>query len=188
MKILIAGLGNMGSEYENTRHNVGFKIADALAAKYNVLFSSDRYAHVSELKIKNKHVMLIKPTTFMNLSGNAVRYWMQKEKIDIQNILILVDELALPFGTIRIKGSGSDGGHNGLKNIQETLQAQNYPRLRFGIAAEYTKGRQVDYVLGEWTREEKKLLPLKIERSVKAIETFCLAGLNNAMNEFNKKA
>ncbi|HLP14275.1 MAG TPA: aminoacyl-tRNA hydrolase [Flavobacteriales bacterium] len=186
MKFLIAGLGNIGAEYENTRHNIGFKIADALAAKHNASFTSDRYAHVSEFKIKNKQLVLIKPTTFMNLSGNAVRYWMQKEKIEAQNILVVIDELALPFGTIRLKGSGSDGGHNGLKNIQELLQSQNYPRLRFGIAAEFSKGKQVDYVLGEWNAEEKKTLAEKIDRSVKAIETFCLAGLSNAMNEFNR--
>ena len=187
MKFLIAGLGNIGSEYENTRHNIGFKIADALVAKHKASFTSDRHAFISELKIKNKQLVVIKPTTFMNLSGNAIRYWMQKEKIPLENVFVMIDELALPFGTIRIKGSGSDGGHNGLKSVQELLATQNYTRLRFGIAAEFSKGKQVDYVLGDWSAEEKKTLDEKIERSVKAVETFCLAGLNNAMNEFNKQ-
>lgn len=186
MKFLIAGLGNIGDEYENTRHNIGFKIADALALKHKAVFSSSRHAFVSEFKIKNKNLIVIKPTTFMNLSGNAVRYWMQKEKIPIENVLVIVDELALPFGTIRMKGSGSDGGHNGLKSIQELLLTQNYPRLRFGIAAEFSKGKQVDYVLSEWSKEELKTLEERIEKSVKAIEAFCLAGLSNAMNEYNK--
>lgn len=187
MKFLIVGLGNIGSEYENTRHNIGFKIADALATKHKVGFTLDRHAHVAEFKIKNKQLVLIKPTTYMNLSGNAVRYWMQKEKIAPENILVLVDELALPFGTIRIKGSGSDGGHNGLKSIQELLQTQNYPRLRFGIAAEFSKGKQVDYVLGEWNKEELKTLEERITKCVEAVESFCLAGLNITMNNFNKK-
>ncbi len=186
MKFLIAGLGNIGSEYENTRHNIGFKIADALAAKQKAVFGSDRHAFVSEFKIKNKQLVVIKPTTFMNLSGNAVRYWMQKEKIPLENVLVIIDELALPFGSIRMKGSGSDGGHNGLKSVQEVLATQNYARLRFGIAAEFSKGKQVDYVLGEWNKEELKTLDERIAKCVGAVETFCLAGLNNAMNEFNK--
>jgi PTH1 family peptidyl-tRNA hydrolase len=187
MKYLIAGLGNIGSEYEHTRHNIGFDVAEALVAKYNGTFSNDRYASVAHIRIKNKQLVVIKPTTYMNLSGNALRYWMQKEGIESQQVLVLVDELALPFGTIRIKGSGSDGGHNGLKNIQEVLQTQNYPRLRFGIGSQYAKGKQVDYVLGKWAEEEKKLLKERIEMAVNATEAFCLAGLNIAMNQFNGK-
>lgn len=187
MKFLIVGLGNIGTEYKNTRHNIGFKIADALAHKHNASFLSDRYADVCELKIKNKQLILAKPTTYMNLSGNAVRYWMQKEKIEPQHVLVLVDELALPYGTIRIKGSGSDGGHNGLKHIQEVLQSQHYPRLRFGIGNSFSKGKQVDYVLGEWSAEEQKDLNQYIEKCVNAIETFCLAGIGLAMSQFNGK-
>lgn len=187
MKFLIAGLGNIGSEYENTRHNIGFKVVEELAKKYNGKFSNDRYADIAEIKIKNKSLLLIKPTTYMNLSGNAVRYWLQKDKIEVGNLMVIVDELALPMGTIRIKGSGSDGGHNGLKSIQECLSTQNYPRLRFGIGNEFLKGKQVDYVLGEWSEEEMKQLPEIIERSVKSIETFCLAGISFAMNEANRK-
>ena len=186
MKYLIAGLGNIGSEYENTRHNIGFKIVEALAQKHKTTFSSERYAYSTEIKLKNKKLVLIKPTTFMNLSGEAVRYWMQKEKIPVENILVIIDELALPFGAIRMKGSGSDGGHNGLKSVQELLGKQNYPRLRFGIAGDFSKGKQVDYVLGEWNKEELKTLNERILKCTNAIETFCLAGLNNAMNEFNK--
>lgn len=187
MKYLIAGLGNIGSEYEHTRHNIGFDVADALVAKHKGIFSNDRYAHVAHIKIKNKQLVVIKPTTYMNLSGNALRYWMQKENIETSNVLVLVDELALPFGSIRIKGSGSDGGHNGLKNIQEVLQSQNYPRLRFGIGNQFAKGRQVDFVLGKWDDEERKNLQERIDSAVNATETFCLAGINIAMNQFNKK-
>lgn len=187
MKYLIAGLGNIGSEYAHTRHNIGFDIAEVLAAKHNGSYTSDRYADVCQVKIKNKQLVLIKPTTYMNLSGNAVRYWMQKENIAVENVLVLVDELALPFGSIRIKGSGSDGGHNGLKNIQEVLQSQNYPRLRFGIGSQFAKGKQVNYVLGKWDTEEEKTLKERIDLAVNAVETFCLAGIQVAMNQFNKK-
>lgn len=187
MKFLIAGLGNIGGEYENTRHNIGFKIIEELAKKHKADFVTGRHAFVSQLKIKNKQLVLIKPTTFMNLSGNALRYWMQKENIPVENMLVIVDDLALPFGTIRIKGSGSDGGHNGLKSIHELLLTQNYARLRFGIAGDFSKGKQVDYVLGEWTNEEKKLMDERIAKCVLAIETFCLAGLSNAMGDFNGK-
>lgn len=187
MKYLIAGLGNIGSEYEHTRHNIGFDVADALVAKHKGTFGNDRYASVSNIKVKNKQLLVIKPTTYMNLSGNAVRYWMQKEGIEAGNILVIVDELALPFGTIRLKGSGSDGGHNGLKNIQDVLQSQNYPRLRFGIGSQYSKGKQVDYVLGKWDETETKTLKERVDQAVNATETFCLAGLNIAMNQFNGK-
>ena len=187
MKFLIAGLGNIGGEYENTRHNVGFKIVEAIAAEREVSFKNDRYAHVAECKWKGKTMILIKPTTYMNLSGNAVRYWLQQEKIPLENLLVVVDELALPFGTIRIKGSGSDGGHNGLKNINEILGTQNYARLRFGIGNEFLKGKQVDYVLGEWGDEEKKTLQERINVSADAVRSFCAAGLANTMNTYNRK-
>lgn len=187
MKYLIAGLGNIGSEYEHTRHNVGFDIADALVAKHQGTFSSERYASIANIKVKNKQLLVIKPTTYMNLSGNALRYWMQKEGIEAPQVMVVVDELALPFGAIRIKGSGSDGGHNGLKNIQEVLQSQNYPRLRFGIGNQFAKGKQVNHVLGKWDAEELKSLKERIDWAVNATETFCLAGLNIAMNQFNGK-
>lgn len=187
MKFLIAGLGNIGTEYENTRHNIGFKVVEALCKKHGAKFSNDRYADVAIFKLKGKELIVIKPTTYMNLSGNAVRYWMQKEKIDAKQVMVVVDELALPYGTLRMKGSGSDGGHNGLKHIQEVLQHQNYPRLRFGIGNQFSKGKQVDYVLGEWNEEEQKGLEPLIEKSVGAIETFCLAGIEIAMNALNRK-
>lgn len=187
MKYLIAGLGNIGTEYAFTRHNIGFEVADALVTKHAGSFSTDRYASVAHIKVKSKQLVVIKPTTYMNLSGNALRYWMQKEGIDIQNVLVIVDELALPYGTLRLKGSGSDGGHNGLKNIQEVLGTQNYSRLRFGIGSQFAKGKQVDYVLGKWDAEEQKTLKERIELAVNATETFCLAGINIAMNQFNRK-
>ena len=187
MKFLITGLGNIGAEYEKTRHNIGFKIADALCKKHKVEFKNERYAEACHFKLKGKEITVIKPTTFMNLSGNAVRYWMQKEKISTNNLLVLVDELALPFGTLRMKGSGSDGGHNGLKHIQEILASQQYARLRFGIGNTFLKGKQVDYVLGEWTDEETKSIEPLINRCVEAIETYCLAGIEHAMNNLNRK-
>lgn len=187
MKYLIVGLGNIGSEYANTRHNIGFKILDALARASNVVFSSARYADVAEVKHKGRVFVLVKPTTFVNLSGNAVRYWMQQEKILQENVLVVTDDLALPFGKLRMRSQGSDGGHNGLKHINEILANQNYARLRFGISSEFSKGKQIDYVLGEWSEEEQKLLEEKIESACKAILGFGLIGINRAMNEFNTK-
>lgn len=186
-KFLIVGLGNIGDEYAETRHNIGFKIADELALTGGVKFSPGRYADVAELKHKGKPIIVIKPTTYMNLSGKAVNYWLQAEKIDPSNMLVLVDELALPFGKIRIGPKGSDGGHNGLKSIQESLGTTNYPRMRFGIANAFGKGGQVDYVLGKWNGEELKTLSDRIRVAVDAIKAFSFIGLERCMNEFNNK-
>lgn len=187
MKFLIAGLGNIGNEYSNTRHNIGFLVLDALARASNLFFKPDRYADVCELKHKGKTFILIKPSTYMNLSGNAVRYWLQAEKIPVENLLVITDDLALPFGKMRMRGQGSDGGHNGLKHIQATLQTPNYARLRMGIGAEFSKGQQIDYVLGEWTDEEKKTLDEYLERACKATLSFGHIGIARTMNEFNTK-
>lgn len=187
MKYLIAGLGNIGSEYENTRHNIGFKVLDALAKASNTVFTDKRYGSVAEVRVKNKTLVLLKPSTYMNLSGNAVRYWMQQEKIPLENLLVVVDDLALPFGTLRLKGKGSDAGHNGLKHIQAILNTQNYARLRFGIGSDFPKGGQIDYVLGEFSNEDQKIMPQKLEISCEIIKTFCLAGINTAMNQYNNK-
>ena len=184
-KFLITGLGNIGDEYANTRHNIGFIVADALAADLNGKFSIGRHASILETRLKNKQLLIIKPTTYMNLSGKAVKYWLDKEKIDKENCLVLVDELALPLDRMRLRGNGSDGGHNGLKSIQETLQSTDYPRLRFGIGNNYPKGRQVDYVLGRWTGQEWPLVLYKIEKSVELVETFVMSGLSVAMNQYN---
>lgn len=187
MKYLIVGLGNKGSEYENTRHNIGFKVADKIAETLEAPFNSTNFGWMADGKYKGRRVMVLKPDTYMNLSGNAVRYWMQKENIPLENILIVTDDLALPFGTLRMKGKGSDAGHNGLKNINEVLQTQNYARLRFGISADFSEGRQVDYVLGTWTEEENATLPERIEKFSKASLSFVFAGINNTMSAFNGK-
>jgi PTH1 family peptidyl-tRNA hydrolase len=187
MKYLIAGLGNIGSEYENTRHNIGFKVLDEIAKQESFSFKTDRLAAVAEFKYKGRTLILIKPITYMNLSGNAIRFWLQAEKISIENLLVVTDDIALPFGKIRIKGKGSDGGHNGLKHIQEILQTHQYARLRFGVGNEYAKGKQVDYVLGEWSAEEKEALIERLNLSSDIIKSFILAGLNNTMNLFNGK-
>lgn len=186
-KFLIVGLGNIGEEYAETRHNIGFKIADELAASGSAKFSTERYADVAELKHKGKQLIIIKPSTYMNLSGKAVNYWLQAEKIEIENMMVLVDELALPFGKIRIGPKGSDGGHNGLKSIQEVLNTTNYPRLRFGIANEFNKGGQVNYVLGKWNEEELKTLQNRIKIASDAMKAFAFIGLARCMNEFNNK-
>jgi len=186
-KFLIAGLGNMGQEYAGTRHNAGFEIADALAIEAGVLFRKARLADVAEFKYKGKQIILIKPTTYMNLSGKAINYWLQAEKIKPENLLVLVDELAFPFGQIRIHPKGSDGGHNGLKDIQATLGTQNYARLRFGIANAFGKGKQVDYVLGKWDEEERKLLPERMKAATEAVKMFVFAGLQQTMNAVNSK-
>lgn len=187
MKFLIVGLGNIGSEYAETRHNIGFKVLDALAGASNLFFTTDRYGDVCELKHKGKMFILLKPSTYMNLSGNAVRYWMQQEKIPLENVLVVTDDLALPFGKLRMRGQGSDGGHNGLKHINQILQTTQYARLRFGISAEFSKGHQVDYVLGAWSEEELKTLKEHVERAGKAVLSFGLIGLPRTMNEFNTK-
>ena len=186
-KFLIVGLGNIGDEYAETRHNIGFKIVDKLVADSSVKFESSRYADVAEMKHKGKQLILIKPSTYMNLSGKAVNYWLQSEKIEIGNMLVLVDELALPFGKIRIGPKGSDGGHNGLKSIQETLNTNEYPRLRFGISNEFNKGSQVNYVLGKWNEEELKTLNDRIKVAADAVKAFSFIGLQRCMNEFNTK-
>jgi len=186
-KFLIVGLGNPGAEYENTRHNIGFLTLDAFAKASNVVFEPGRYAMIAEARIKGRIFRLIKPTTFMNLSGNAVRYWMQEEKIPIENVLVVVDDLAIPFGSLRMKGKGSDAGHNGLKDIQAKLGRSDYPRLKFGIGNDFPKGRQVDYVLGEWNKDEAPHLPALIEHAVKMCQSFGLAGINTTMNQLNKK-
>ena len=187
MKYLIVGLGNIGDEYRDTRHNIGFKILDAWAQASNISFSTDRYGDIARVRVKNKQLILLKPSTYMNLSGNAVRYWKENENIDVSHILVLVDDLALPFGAIRLKGQGSDAGHNGLKNIAQMLSTTAYPRLRFGIGNDFPRGCQVDYVLGNFTPEQREQMPARIDLAIDAIKTFCLAGLQIAMNTYNNK-
>lgn len=186
-KFLIVGLGNIGEEYEGTRHNIGFEVADYIANEAGVKFTSDRLAAVAETKFKGKTLVLIKPTTYMNLSGKAVNYWMQAEKIPVENVMVIVDELALPFGKIRLGPKGSDGGHNGLRNIQEILGTTNYPRLRFGIGNEFGKGYQVNYVLGKWNDEEKKTLNERVKIAADAVKAFAFVGLQRCMNDYNTK-
>lgn len=187
MNYLIVGLGNIGEEYLETRHNVGFKIVDALAGQHKASFTLDRLAHYASYKTRGKNVHLIKPTTYMNLSGKAVRYWMEELKIPAQQMLVVLDDLALPFGTLRMKAKGSDGGHNGLKDIDATLGNNNYPRLRFGIGSNYQKGTQVNYVLGKWSVEEMKELYPKIDMACEAVNGFMFEGLERAMNKYNTK-
>jgi peptidyl-tRNA hydrolase, PTH1 family len=187
MKYLIVGLGNIGDEYANTRHNIGFVAADALAFDRKAEFSSSRYASVARFSLKGRIFILIKPTTFMNLSGKAVRYWMTKEDILPENLLVIVDDLALPLGTLRLRKKGSDGGHNGLISINEEIGTTDYPRLRIGIGDDFPKGRQVDYVLSRWTSEEEKVLLPKITTSVEIIKSFALSGIDRTMNLFNTK-
>tara|TARA_B100000929_G_scaffold285674_2_gene269624 strand:- start:6355 stop:7008 length:654 start_codon:yes stop_codon:yes gene_type:complete len=186
-KFLIVGLGNIGEKYEETRHNIGFKVLDQLAAEENISFETVKLGDRAEFKWKGRTFVLIKPSTFMNLSGKAVNYWMQKEKVQVENLLIVTDDLNLPFGTLRIKTKGSDGGHNGLKDIQAQLNTSKYPRFRFGISDEFSKGNQIDYVLGEWDEEEQKKLPERLKKSAEAIRSFGTAGVNNTMNTFNGK-
>ena len=186
MKYLIAGLGNIGPDYAQTRHNIGVMVLDAFAKASNAVFEDRRYGFVAEMRLRNKSLLLLKPSTFMNLSGNAIRYWLQKEKIETENLLVVVDDLALPFGTLRLKSKGSDAGHNGLKHIQDLI-GQNYPRLRFGIGNDFPRGAQVNYVLDEFSDEEKQKLPERIETAADIIRSFCLAGVNTAMNQYNNK-
>ncbi|NDW18870.1 aminoacyl-tRNA hydrolase [Dysgonomonas sp. 216] len=187
MKYLIVGLGNIGYEYAFTRHNIGFRVLDALAEASNAVFRVDRYGEVTQVKLKGRTLVLLKPSTYMNLSGNAVRYWLQKENIGIENLLVIVDDLALPFGSLRLKSKGSDAGHNGLKNIQAVLGTQEYARLRFGIGDNYPKGMQVEYVLGRFDEEQEKLLPERLDVCGEIIKSFCLAGIQITMNQYNKK-
>ena len=186
-KYLIVGLGNIGAEYVNTRHNIGFKIVDFLARKEGITFETVKLGSLAEYKFKGRTFLLLKPNTYMNLSGKAIKYWMDKENIPIENILVITDDLNLPFGTIRIRTKGSDGGHNGLKNIQLVLNSSVYPRFRFGISDEFKKGQQVDYVLGNWDESEKVKLPERLDVAAEIIRSFGTAGLENTMTAFNGK-
>ncbi len=187
MKYLIVGLGNIGSEYENTRHNIGFNVLDALAKASNTVFTDRRYGAVAEVKLKGRTLVLLKPSTYMNLSGNAVRYWLQQEKIPVEKMLIIVDDISLPFGTLRLRPKGSDAGHNGLKDVARVVGNENYARLRFGVGGDFPRGAQVDYVLGQFPPEERALLPEKIDMACDIIKSFCLAGVTLTMNQYNKK-
>ncbi|WKS95489.1 aminoacyl-tRNA hydrolase [Riemerella columbina] len=187
MKYLIVGLGNKGEEYANTRHNIGFKVVEKIAETIEAPFKTNHFGWLAEGKYKGRKVLLLKPDTYMNLSGNAVKFWLKKENIPLENVLIITDDLALPFGTLRMKMKGSHAGHNGLKNIQEQLQTPNYPRLRFGISADFSEGKQVDYVLGTWTEEEQQKLPERITQFANASLSFVFAGIQNAMTGFNGK-
>lgn len=187
MKYLIVGLGNIGDEYADTRHNIGFIVADALAAEGNAVFKTDRYAAMTKLSVKGRTLVVIKPSTYMNLSGKAIRYWMQKEDIPRENILVIVDDLALPLGAFRLRTKGSDGGHNGLISIIEYLESTEFSRIRFGIGNNFAKGRQVDYVLGRWDADETKILIPRIKEAVEMIKSFVLIGPERTMNFFNKR-
>lgn len=186
-KFLIAGLGNIGAEYVNTRHNIGFRVVEHIARQENLDFATVKLGTMAEYKLKGRTLYLLKPNTYMNLSGKAIKYWMDQEKIPAENILVITDDLNLPFGTIRIKGKGSDGGHNGLKNIQAVLGNGDYPRFRFGISDDFKKGRQVDYVLGEWSEAEKSALPERLDVAAEAVRSFALSGLANTMSTYNGK-
>lgn len=187
MKYLIAGLGNIGSEYWGSRHNSGFRVVNALVEDADAQYTEERYGAVARMRVKNCELIVLKPNTFMNLSGNAVRYWLQKENIPVENLLVVVDDLSLPFGTLRLKPKGSDGGHNGLKNIQELICTQNYSRLRFGIGSDFPRGGQIDYVLGEFSQDELTLMPELTKKAVEIIKCFCLSGIQTAMNQYNNK-
>ena len=187
MKYLIAGLGNIGAEYERTRHNIGFNIVDVLAESSDVTFNSERKAMVAEMRFRGRTVILVKPTTFMNLSGEAVNYWMQQGKIKPENLLVITDDLALPFGVLRLRQKGGSAGHNGLTSIIECLNTEEFARLRFGIGRNFGKGHQVNYVLSEWNSEEKKILPERINAAVEIVNSFVAVGVNLTMNQFNNK-
>ncbi|MDR2813628.1 MAG: aminoacyl-tRNA hydrolase [Prevotellaceae bacterium] len=185
MKYLVACLGNIGLEYENTRHNVGFKVADTLAAAAGLSFSTERYGGVAECRHKGRTLILLKPSTYMNLSGKAVSYWLQAEKIPLERLLVVLDDINLPFERLRIRSGGSDGGHNGLKNIALMLESENYARLRCGVGSNFGKGQQIDFVLGEWTDDERTLLPSYLSRAADAVKSFATVGLERAMNIVN---
>jgi PTH1 family peptidyl-tRNA hydrolase len=187
MKFLIVGLGNPGSEYAETRHNIGFKVLDTLAAVSNAVFAPGRYGDTCTVRHRGHQLVLMKPQTYMNLSGKAVRYWMQAEKVSIENVLVVVDDIALPFGKLRIRQKGSDGGHNGLKDIILTLNDDNFPRMRFGVGGDFPRGMQVDYVLGQWSAEERAAMPERIDHVVKAIQSFAAVGIERTMNVYNQK-
>ena len=187
MNYLIVGLGNIGDEYARTRHNIGFRVVDTLAQEAGINFEDKRYGSIGTIKVKNQTLTLLKPSAYMNLSGNAVRYWMNEKKIPVERVLVVVDDLSLPFGHLRLKPSGSDGGHNGLKHIASVLGSQKYARLRFGIGNDFPRGGQVDYVLGEFTPEDLQSMDERLKLAAEAVKTFCLAGINVAMNEYNNK-
>lgn len=187
MKYLIVGLGNIGAEYAQTRHNVGFLIADELTKDSNVSFDKENHAYVLKCSYKGRQLVVIKPNTYMNLSGKAVQYWMQKEKIPIQRVLVIVDDIALPFGTLRLRAKGSHGGHNGLSHIQEILGHANYSRLRFGIGNNFSRGKQIDYVLGTWSKEELEQLPLRVGQAVEIIQSFVFIGLQATLTHLSKQ-
>ena len=187
MKYLIVGLGNIGNEYAHTRHNIGFDVVNAFVLKHGGQFRVDRHAYVADVRWKGKNFLCICPTTYMNLSGKAVKYWLDKEKIELQHCLVIVDEIALPLDKIRLRPSGSDAGHNGLKSLQESLGTQDYPRLRSGIGNDYPKGHQADYVLGKWKKDEEPLVKLKIDKSVEIIESFAAQGIALTMNQVNNQ-
>lgn len=184
-KFLIIGLGNIGSEYAETRHNIGFKVLDALAKKEDTTFETARLGDITKFKVKGRSILCLKPSTYMNLSGKSLKYWMEKENIPVENILVITDDINLAFGTFRLKTKGSNGGHNGLKDIQNVLQTTNYNRFRFGVGAEFSKGRQIDYVLGEWNEEEREQLKERFEKTSEIILSFVLAGIKNTMNAYN---
>lgn len=186
-KYLIVGLGNIGPEYHETRHNIGFMVVDAMAAEAGVTFGDGRYGATATLSVKGRQLILLKPSTYMNLSGNAVRYWMQKENIPLEKVLVVVDDLALPFGTLRLKGKGSDAGHNGLKHIAATLGTQAYARLRFGIGNDFPRGGQIDFVLGHFDEQDLQSMPERLKTAGQIVKSFCLAGIDITMNQFNKK-
>ena len=185
MKFLIAGLGNAGKEYAHTRHNIGFDVVNSFVQKHGGSFTSGRLVYVAEIKWKGKIFVCICPTTYMNLSGNAVKYWMDKEKISIENVLVIIDDVSLPLAKMRMRASGSDGGHNGLKSVEALLASRDYPRLRFGIGNEYPKGLQADFVLSKWRKEEEPLVKMKIEKAVEVIESFAVRGVSLTMNDVN---
>lgn len=187
MNHLIVGLGNIGDEYDGTRHNMGFRIVDAMAKRGGVAFSDKRYGFITEMRLKNQNLILLKPSTYMNASGNAVRYWAGQRKIPLEQILVVCDDLALPFGTLRMKPGGSEGGHNGLRSITQCLGSNGYARLRFGIGNAFARGAQVDWVLGRFDEEELQRMDERVETACKMIETYCLAGIQTAMNQFNGK-
>ena len=187
MKYLIVGLGNIGDEYVGTRHNVGFRAVDAFAQKQGAEWADKRYGAIARTRVKNTELILLKPSTYMNLSGQAVRYWAQQEKIPVEHLLVIVDDLSLPVGKIRMRGSGSDGGHNGLKNIASCMMTQNYPRIKFGIGNEFPKGTQVDFVLGQFSDEDNRIIDEKLDYVGEMIKSFCLQGLDRTMNQYNKK-
>ena len=187
MKYLIIGLGNPGAEYENTRHNIGFKVLDKLVSLSNISFSTDRHANICEIMFKGRNLILVKPSTFMNLSGKSVQYWMQKTKVKQENILVITDDISLPFGVLRLRKKGSDGGHNGLNDIQEVLGNSAYPRLRFGVGNDFPRGRQADYVLSSFTDEDYQTLDERIEMAIKMVQAFTTNGIDRAMSDLNGK-